>query len=189
MVVLPAGVLGDTFHVLDDTLGRGFPVLVVVAEEPGVLFGHLDVAATPTDDLLGELVHGAKAAGLDPRFAVRLADVLDHLARELAVLVVEAAGVELAVVQLFRHRLELGIGRRLDARLLDGVACGNVAVPLHVEDGDRGDPLDDGGIDAVALHPLVVRLRLLEGEVVVGGVGGHRHDDAGGVVGVHEPCG
>jgi len=99
---------------------------------------------------------------------------------------VEGAGVELRVVHLLCDLLQFGVGAVGDAGGFDGVFRGNLAVAIHIENRHRLDSGDLVGVDPVGFEPVGVGLRLLQGEVVVGAVGRHRHDDTGGAVGVDE---
>jgi len=135
VVVLLAGVLRNGVQLGNGVVGLLFPLRVVVAQEPGVLFRHLDVAAAATDDLLRELLHRVEGARVAVVLAVRLADVLDDFAGELAVLVVEFPRVELVLVEVVRDVVEAGVVRGFDPCRLDGVLRRDVAVPPTVRIG------------------------------------------------------
>jgi len=186
--VLAAGVLRDGVEVLDGTQGLLAPLLVVVAQEPRLLVGDLHVAAAATDDLLGELLHRVeRVAGVV--LAERVAHVLDDLAGELAVLVVQHAGVELGVVQVVGGLLQRGVVARLDAVLFHRGLGRDLAVPLDREDRDRLDRPDGVGVDPVRGQVVGARLQLLQRDVVVRRVRRDGHHDAGRVVGVDEAGG
>ena len=139
------------------------------------------------------LVVGARH---DPGFGLEVQAGLssgDHLVPDLGLGIADL----LSLVGAVRHDahgealevgLVLGLGQlglvveALDLELLAHVDRGGVAVSLDGDDGDDVKGLDHVAGDAVLLGEVGLVLEGLEGDVVIGGVGGDGGDDAGAVV-------
>ena len=129
-------------------------VLVGVVDEPLVVDPlDVDPLSAPADDLLREIEEHLGLAGVDHRLLHPVLRLLDAHSGELATDGLHPAGVVTVLVHLLLGVDELGVPGLGDAHAVDDVLSGEVAVALHLYDGDRDDAVDElPGEPVLGLH-------------------------------------